>query len=273
MKYFLLFAYVLISNTYGFSQIFLLEEYFNDPLHLPSTWKTIDKDGDSYNWRINTSGTQIYAVSDSWRSGGIGPLMPENYLVSPKIDLRGLSGTVKLRYTIQLADPDSVKEHYKVAVSTTGNSAADFTTSVFEETCTKADYYETYPYWHERIVDLTPFIGNSIYLAWCHFSCTDMYKLSLDSIQVRNIANVNLANPEHAYINLYPNPVKENLIVAGSFEDAQLQLFTAYGRQVYQSDNKSKQTEINVSGFESGVYFLKIKSQKGIILKKVSISH
>jgi len=180
----ILFSIMIIVSISGFSQVFLLQEFFDDPSKLPATWKTIDKDGDSYNWRIYSSGTQNYALSDSWRSGGIGPLTPENYLVSPKIDLKGLSGIVELRYTIQIADPELVNEHYKVSVSTTGNSANDFTTTVFEETCTKAEYYENFPFWHERIVDLTSFLGQNIYIAWCHFDCTDMYNLSLDSIQV-----------------------------------------------------------------------------------------
>jgi hypothetical protein len=269
----LLFIIMMIGGLSGFSQVFLLQEYFNDPVNLPSTWKTIDKDGDTYNWWINTSGTEIYAVSDSWRSGGIGPLTPENYLISPKIDLTGLSGTITLRFTIHVADPNYVEEHYKVAVSTTGNAAADFATSVFEETCTKADYCENYPYWHERIVDLTPFIGQQIYITWCHFDCTNFYNLALDSIQVSYTTDVNLPKPEPAKVNVYPNPAKEKLMVTGSFEAAQLQLFTSEGKKVFQSDDNTKQADINISRFESGVYFLKIKSQKGISTTMVNISH
>lgn len=269
----ILFVFMLIISTYGFSQTFLLEEYFNDPSNIPATWTTIDKDGDSYNWRIITSGTEIYAASDSWRSGGIGPLTPENYLVSPKIDLTGLSGTVSLRYTIQIADPEFVEEHYKVAVSTTGNSAADFTTSVFEETCSTADFYENYPFWHERIADLTPFIGKSIYLSWCHFDCTDKYKLVLDSIQVSYSTNVSLVQCESSNVTVYPNPASEEVLVSGSFENAQLQLFTADGRQVYQSPKETKQAHIDVSRLQEGLYFLKIKSSKGIIARKFNILH
>jgi hypothetical protein len=269
----MLLSIMILVCISGFSQVFLLQEFFNNPAKLPDTWKTIDKDGDSYNWRIYSSGTQIYALSDSWRSGGIGRLKPENYLVSPKIDLTGLSGIVKLRYTIQIADPDSVKEHYKVSVSTTGNSATDFTATVFEETCTKDDYYENYPFWHERIVDLTPFLGQNIYITWCHYNCTDLYNLSLDSIQVSYSSDVSLPDQNQVNATVYPNPAKERLLVSGSFEEAQLRLFTSGGRQVFESDKVTKQANIDVSGFKSGLYFLEIRSQKGIIVKKISISH
>lgn len=273
MKKVILFVYMLVISISGFSQTFLLEEYFNNPSNIPASWTTIDKDGDSYNWRINTSGTEIYAVSDSWRSGGIGPLTPENYLVSPKIDLRGLSGTVKLRYTIQIADPEFVEEHYKVAVSTTGNSAADFTTSVYEETCCTADYYENSPYWHERIADLTPFIGNSIYLTWCHFDCTDKYKLVLDSIQVSYYTDVSIPYAELADIKVYPNPAKEKLMVTGSFENAHLRLLTADGQLVFQLANQTQQAKMDLSHLNPGLYLLEIRSQKGRFTTKVNILH
>lgn len=273
MRKSLLFAFALIFSTHGFSQSFLLEEYFSDPVKLPATWTTIDRDGDKQNWRIETADTEIFAVSDSWRSGGIGPLRPENYLVSPAIDMAGLSGTVTLRYVIRITDPEFFQEHYKVSVSTSGNKAADFTTIVKEETCTEMDYYENFPYWHERIVDLTPFIGQRIYVSWCHYKCTNIYNISLDSIQVSYSTNVSLAEPKHSNITIYPNPASKEILVSGSFENAELQLFTTDGRHIYQSKGDAKQANINVLGFKSGIYFLKIKSPEGIITRKVYISH
>ncbi|MDO9256065.1 MAG: choice-of-anchor J domain-containing protein [Bacteroidales bacterium] len=267
------FTIMMVVSISGFSQVFLLQEFFNDPVKLPSTWTTIDKDGDGHNWHINIAGSEVFAVSDSWMSGVAGALTPENYLVSPKINLTGINGTVKLRYTIQIPDPVSVEEHYKVAVSTTGNKVADFKDIVLEETCTEADYYENLPAWKERWVDLTPYIGQNIYLAWCHFNCTNMYQIMLDSIQVSSLTNVSLTNCDQAQVTMYPNPVKDKLLITGSFENAQLQLFAADGRQVYQSNKVTKQAELNVSCLENGFYILKINSQKGVITKRVNISH
>lgn len=273
MKNSLLIIFLLAFGLSGYSQVFLLQEFFKDTVNLPATWTTIDKDGDSHNWRINKSGTNAYAVSDSWMSGVIGALTPENYLVSPRIDLTELTGIVKLRYTIQIADPVSVYEHYKVAVSVSGNKATDFKAIVNEETCTTADYYGNPPGWKEKIVDLTPYIGQHIYLTWCHFYCTNMYQLLLDSIQVSNTPEVNLAFQEHSLVTVYPNPAKEKLNITGTFENAQVQLFATNGWQVYQSGNETKQAIIPVSHFENGLYILKINSPKGVVTKKVSISH
>lgn len=261
MKKPLLFAFLLTFSFSVFSQTFLFEEYF-DGGTLPATWTTIDHDGDGNNWYAeiwdNPAGfTESYMVSESWLDPD--PLTPENYLVSPQIDLTGLSGTVKLRYTIQIGDPDYAEEHYKVAVSTTGKAVADFTNIVKEETCTAADFWDTYPYWHERIVYLTPFIGQSIYLAFCHFDCTDMFTFYLDSVQVSNATAVNIINHEQSNVSIYPNPAKGKLQVTGSFENAQIQLFTVDGRQVYRTAKATKQANIDVSRLENGVYILKIK--------------
>jgi len=269
----MLLAILMMASVSGFSQVFLLQEFFDDPTKLPSTWTTIDKDGDGHNWHPSIAGSEVFAVSDSWMSGVVGALNPENYLVSPKINLAGLSGTVKLRFTIQIPDPVSVEEHYKVAVSTTGNKAADFMDIAMEETCTVADYYENLPAWKERIVDLTPYIGQNIYLTWCHLNCTNMYQILLDSIQISYSTDVKLPDFDQSKVSIYPNPAKEKLLVTGNFENAQLQLFAPDGQQVYQSSNQTKQANINISCFENGVYILKINSQKAIVTKKIFISH
>ncbi len=270
MKRALLIVTMLSFSLLTFSQTFLLEEYFNDPENLPATWTTVDQDGDGSNWYVDTYDAEIYAVSRSYDEVA---LTPENYLISPQINLAGLTGTVKLRYTIQVGDEEYFAEHYKVAVSTTGNAVADFTNVVFEETCTADDYYEVPPYWHERIVDLTDFVGQSIYLTFCHYDCSDQYKFFLDSIQVYNSVNVGVQQNDLARVSVYPNPATERVYVKGEFENARLSLTTAEGRLVYTENNFSRQTSVNVSGFERGVYLLRLETQKGILTRKLVLVH
>jgi hypothetical protein len=271
MKKSLLLITLLTISMLGFSQTYLLEEFFNDPVNIPATWTIVDQDGDGHNWYVDTYDTEIYLVSASWEDDVV--LTPENYLISPQISLAGLTGTVKLRYTLQVADADYFAEHYKVAVSTTGNAVPDFTNIVFEETCTANDYYEVPPFWHERIVDLTPFIGQSIYLTFCHYDCTDMYKFLLDSIQVYNLDNVGIGKRDAMNLTVYPNPATDKVYVNGEFENARISLFTADGRQMYIAENESRQTYINVSGFERGMYLLQLETSKGIVTRKLAITN
>ncbi len=275
MKKFLPIVLILLISKVGFGQTYLLEEFFNDSINFPpASWTIVDQDDDGYNWRINTwdngSFTEIYAVSDSWLSGGVGALTPENYLISPQIDLTGLVGEVKVRYTVQVANIDYPAEKYKLAVSTTGNQVADFINVVLTETLDTNVYYV----WKERIVDLTQFIGQHVYLTWCHFDCTDEYKFLLDSIQVYNILNPGIENPSlNAMIQVYPNPVSRTLTISGDYTNARLLLSGVDGREVFAITDQNRVSKIDVSEFESGIYFLRIETPKGIVIKKVAINN
>ncbi len=275
MKKSLLLVFLLSVSIFAFCQTTIFEEYFDRGV-IPASWATIDQDGDTYNWFADTwdnplGFTESFVISESWIDPS--PLTPENYLVSPQINLTGLTGTVQLRYTLQVGDANNFAEHYKVAVSTTGKEVADFSDIVKEETCVAEDFYNVAPFWHKRTVDLTPFIGQSIYLTFCHFNCTDMYRIYLDSVQVLNAPVVNIADREHSDVTIIPNPATDKIKVTGAFVNAQVQLYTAEGRLVYQSANETKLTNINVSRLENGLYILKINSHKGITIKKVTISH
>lgn len=267
--------FALLSNV--FSQSLIFEEYFEGGI-IPPTWTTIDKDADTHTWFgetwKNLNGiTEGYVASESWNSN-TGALTPENYLITPNIDLNGLQGSVKLCYSIQVLDAEFPAEHYKIAVSTTGKSAADFTNIIKDETCTSADYFFTNPFWHKRNVDLTPFVGQMIYLTFIHNNLIDMYKLLLDSVQISYSTNVGYTKlPDEINIVTFPNPAKSNLEVTGMFENAKIQLISAEGREVYRSDDVTNQKTINVSDLQNGVYLLRLESKKGILTRKIRVFH
>ncbi|MDQ0595649.1 ELWxxDGT repeat protein [Chryseobacterium ginsenosidimutans] len=83
-----------------------------------------------------------------------------------------------------------------------------------------------------------------------------------------NEANVNTKNPVSA-IQVYPNPVSDNfsLKVKDDYKIEAIKIFDASGKQVkniiYNND------KINVADLSSGIYFLKIKTDKGEYLSKI----
>ena len=264
--------FLLAYSHLGFSQTYVLEEFFDNPDALPATWTTIDADGDTYIWVMNTWETEVYTVSESWVDDpGPGALTPNNYLISPQIDLTGLSDvTVGLRFTVQVASENYPEEHYMVAVSTGSNGAVEnFTDTIFEETTSLDDYYV----WTERLLDLTPYIGEQIYLTWCHFNTTDMYKLLLDSVQVYHMPAGFVPMQKKESIVVYPNPANEKISVSGQFENAEIQISTITGKEIYRNPDFSKKTILDVSGFENGIYILKVITNEGELSKKVVIAH
>jgi hypothetical protein len=156
-------------------------ENFADSAAISSYGMTsVDADEDGFNWYVATYQDEIYVESQSYDSDA-GPLTPENYLISPKIDLRDASNA-ELRWFDLTLDPDYEAEHYEVIISTTTNDTTAFTEEnvVFERTMTSADATD----WNERSVNLSNYIGHEIYIAWVHNECTDNYKIAVDSIKV-----------------------------------------------------------------------------------------
>lgn len=147
-------------------------------------WELIDNDGDGNNWWIDYYESEVYVVSESW--DGNAALTPENYLITPEIDLTDKS-SVKLRYFVASASSgDYYAEHYKVVVSTDGTAVGNFPDDnvLYEETLPDVAIDGN---WQEREVDLSAFTGQTVNIAWVHYNCTDQYKLMLDSIKVYEV--------------------------------------------------------------------------------------
>ena len=155
-------------------------------------WTTIDADGDGYGWQVNTNWggheSQSMVLSASWEFG-VGPLTPDNYLVTPRIPLGGM-----VRFYACAQDNSYAAEHFGVAVSTSGNTNPSDFTMVQEWTmaakgsggraiATRGDS-RAQGTWYEFTVDLSAYAGLQGYVAIRHFDCTDKYYLDVDDFGV-----------------------------------------------------------------------------------------
>ena len=170
-----------------FVQKSVLVDYFSEGFEagdLATTgWTTSDEDGDAFDWAVVTdvtphSGT-ANATSASWDATG-GALTPENWLISPAIDLSAAAGTITLEWWAGAQDQAWPSEKYKVVISTTDASVASFTDQLFEEVVVAGgeDGY------FERSVNLSTYAGGTVYIAWVHYDCTDNFRLNLDDVLV-----------------------------------------------------------------------------------------
>lgn len=153
---------------------------------IPDTWTTIDADGDGYNWTVYATASQnptdangnpivlgtAAATSASYDNATRTKLTPDNWLVTPLIDLGGTL-SVWLRGQI----PDQAAEHFAIYVSTTGNSAEDFTTELVPETVATGVF-------QEYTADLSAYASQRGYIAIRHFNCTDQFQLNVDNFGV-----------------------------------------------------------------------------------------
>ena len=161
-----------------------------------SGWTTIDADGDGYNWCSSDSvlgpeyGYNGYkdgllcAMSASYSGVEMWPLTPDNYLVTPVKYY--ITENSQLSFVVCAQDPGYPEEHYGVAISMVGNTDAKDFVTIWEETIAKDDPDMNTPQtdWKGKIVDLSAYAGQEVYIAFRHFNCTGQYFICLDDVEL-----------------------------------------------------------------------------------------
>ena len=119
-------------------------------------------------------------------SGGSGTAVtPDNYLVSPQIEL---GGSFSFYAASRMSNYPA--EKFTVYVSQTGNtSASNFTTDLLTVTLSNNS-------WNEYTVDLSAYSGMG-YVAIRHYDCTDQHLLYIDDVTITSggTTHVNPTNP------------------------------------------------------------------------------
>jgi thiol-disulfide isomerase/thioredoxin len=169
-----------LLTTFAFSQIL----YQNDFEAGIGDMTLIDNDGQTpaanvaeyaAAWTIANptfgNGTNL-AISNSWYSPAG---TADDWMITPAINITGEKFFLKWEAKAQDA---SFPDGYQVLVSTTGNTIPDFTDVVFE-------IANEMPSFTERQVDLTPYNGQTIYIAFRNNS-TDQFLLLVDNVLVES---------------------------------------------------------------------------------------
>jgi hypothetical protein len=91
--------------------------------------------------------------------------------------------------------------------------------------------------------------------------------ISAETLCENSIADI---KEEHLEIGLYPNPAQDviNIQVKGNFN---IELLDSKGRLILSNHNCYGQHQINVSDLDKGLYFMQVKTEKGIQSEKLII--
>ena len=169
------------------AQTILMSEGFEDGF--PETWNNIDHDGDGFLWEVLTADEDLIdthtgngcIASASYNYEEDEALEPDNYLITPAItipDNLTAANMPLLSWWVAAQDPEYPADYYEVRISTTGNSASDFSASaVYAEILSTNE-------WTMHTVDLRNYIGQTIYIAFIHTNCSDEFIMKLDDIAV-----------------------------------------------------------------------------------------
>jgi len=86
-----------------------------------------------------------------------------------------------------------------------------------------------------------------------------------------SIVAVTCENNDFSTINIYPNPNTGSFTIDGVKQNTVLIIFNTIGEKITEQNISSEKTEIHLSNFPSGIYFVQISSEKESVIRKISI--
>ncbi len=160
-------------------------EDFSSVEDIPPQFTVWDLDGDGHTWFYQPDEEEYGPIvrSASWDSQD-GALTPDNWLITPLIDASavGEGETLMLRYHVGVtaSGEEFRQENYGIFISNAEMEVDDFE-KVFDERFT-----EDTPNWtaFERVIDISDYKGEQIYIAVRHYDVTDMFQIFITDIEV-----------------------------------------------------------------------------------------
>jgi len=260
MNKILFFVFMSAGVSSSAQVVELLNENFDNGF--PAGWQSIDDDGlipyasvvylgDSYGIREDFDSTNVgdsIVAATSW----FDPIgTASNYLITPQVLLK--SNGNQLYYEVKSQDP-SYPDGYQVLISNTVPVIDSFHV---HDTLFLTD--AELPDWTERVIDLDSFAGQSVYIAFHHAS-TDKFILCFDNIRILADTTLSVNEIENAIsVNVYPNPVSDELIFISSEEmkNVKLEILDLSGRICGIYNGNGTQTKIPVAELTKGMYILR----------------
>lgn len=192
---------LLFTSLCGFAQnTYYSEDFESTDL---SGWTATDSDGDGFNWDVLNAGgiNAIFGngslVSFSYDDASQAALSPDNLVTSPAIDLTTATGESNLYlFFDQIVNASYPADKYSVYI-TTSNDPADIAaaTPILTVTPTNGTLAN-------KFINITTFIGQTVYVSFRHYESIDQYYLILDNVVIKSLAN-NDASLVSAKLNRY----------------------------------------------------------------------
>lgn len=230
---------------------FYFEDFTSEDL---TGWGLHDEDGDTFNWGdifVITDGagnpaTPVSLISRSWNSI---PLFPDNWAVTPAIDLTTATGNVELSWKVLAAAASWDNENYSVYVATS-DDIVDLEVSpvTFTETYDDPNDAGTQ---YDRTLDLSSLAGQIVYVAFRHHDVSDMDFISIDDVTVTGDA-LSVGTNEFQGFNYFVSNNQLNLSSKNPLQN--ISIYNMLGQEVLAQKLSSNNETVNLSGLQSTVY-------------------
>ena len=106
-----------------------------------------------------------------------------------------------------------------------------------------------------------------------NFTLTDVSE-NADETPWTATFSVKVSNPKdeiselNSAFTLFPNPVEKQLVIETDIKVEEIEIYDVFGIRQQTTDNRQQTLSIDVSEFNAGVYFIKIKTDKGEVTKR-----
>lgn len=258
----------VIAGSTLFGQSTILDENF-DLSTLPASFTIIDNDG-------HTVAPEVQEYQSAWiikedpmdaTNGTVSSTSffspvdrADRWLITPQLTL-GTFGNY-LSWSGLSHDP-SFPDSYKVMISNTGNTIADFTDTLVIVS-------NESPIWSSHTEILDEFAGEAIYIAFVNTTFNG-FKLYLDSINVR-VDDPLSVKTEEINLAVYPNPLENVLnLSTGNAIIQKVEIYNSYGQKVVEEkvENSKTKHSLNLAHLNSGIYFITVETSLGVVRKKM----
>lgn len=191
---------------------------------------------------------------------------PNNdWLISPRLNI---GAGYELSFWLRSYTADYGLERFRFLISTTDSLPASF------QPLTTEPWQNVPAAWTQIIYDLAAYAGQSIFFAWNCVSW-DALALCLDDITImQNIANSDEYIEKPQLIRIYPNPAGSFFVIESSAKSLfDLEIFNLKGQKLHSARqidafNWDKNSSLKL---EAGIYLLRMKSDNGLLTKKLVI--
>lgn len=224
-----------------------------------SNWIFRDADGDGYGWTKSTiSCNGDSAMSSASYINNIGALTPDNWMILPRFKVT--SADASLTWMIGARDANYYEEHYSVLVSTTDTAMSSFTRTLYTGDNESPNY-------HMKTVSLGELEGRTIYIAFRHHDCRDIYWMEIDDIGLDGVTYsdpVSIENASNIEMSIYPNPASDYVMVNAEGV-REINVLDLNGRVL----STTTQSKVDLSNLSAGVYFVRVITDNGTATEKI----
>jgi hypothetical protein len=226
---------------------------------LPDGWLAIDADGDDFGWYFGIREGNGAMRSQSW-DGTAGALTPDNWLITPSIllvepvieyftvtfSVDGGNGTIAATVGATAIDSgDEVEEGSNVVFTATPDTDYIVKAWYLDGAVIDGETGTTYTY-----TNLDADIDVKVEFEYGNF---------IPGIDVTEV-------------NVFPNPARTNTTIVSESMITEIIIVGVLGEVVYEQVVGDFTYNLNVTNFRSGLYFIRVVTENGIVTKRLLVN-